>query len=163
MIRIIQQKYAYQSFRQIFGLNKQTIRKILGILGLKQNASGINLERKFIINKIKQISLEMRLEFKLRLIIFSRIILLIYTGKYRGMRHIQGLPTKGQRTHANGKTPKSLKALGKNIPFRFKRKSVAESSIKNPKKLGKPKKKTKLSKKQKGKLKAKQKTLKKKK
>jgi hypothetical protein len=32
---------------------------------------------------------------------------------------LQGLPTRGQRTHANKKTPKRLHQAVKNFPFRF--------------------------------------------
>ena len=47
----------------------------------------------------------------------------IFTGSYRGMRRIQGLPYKG-RTHANSKTPRFLKKQGKNFPFNLNRNST---------------------------------------
>lgn len=162
MVRLLQTKYIYQSLKKVYGLNKQTIKKIIGILCLKQKAL-FNIENKNIRNKLNEMFLTMIIDFKLRLITFSRIILLIYTKTYRGMRHIQGLPSRGQRTHANGKTPKALKTMGKNLPFRLKRKTTLEITNNLPKRNKPTKKKIKLSKKQKGKLKAKQKTQKKKK
>jgi len=156
-------KYAYQTLKKIYGINKNTINKIIGILALKPNTGGIKLTKQSIINKLNVFIPYLRIEFKLRLIIFSRIILLIYNKSYKGMRHIQGLPCRGQRTHANGKTPKNLKITGKNLPFKIKRKIKFEKIQHKNKKFIKQKKKVKISKKQKGKLKAKQKILKKKK
>lgn len=155
-------KYAHQTLKKVYGLNHQTIKKIIGILALKPNAMGSNLIKKNLFNQTNEIFNSLRIEFRLRLIIFSRIVLLIYTRTYRGLRHMQGLPSRGQRTHANAKTPKRLKSLGKNFPFKFKRKIVLERSKKIVKQNIKQKKKVKLSVKQKGKLKAKQKILKKK-
>ena len=160
-IHVPSKKYAYQSLKLVYGINNHTIYKLISILGLKPNSLNINLTKKNLINKLNDILPLMRIDFKLRLITFSRIVLLIYNQTYRGMRHIQGLPTRGQRTHANAKTPKKLKSLGKHLPFKLKRKLPVEVSKQSSKKALKQKKKIKLSKKKKGKLKTKQKVLKK--
>jgi len=52
-----------------------------------------------------------------------------FSGSYRGIRHIQGLPCRGQRTHANGKTTRRLKSTGANLPFNFKRAHAKALSI----------------------------------
>ena len=125
MLRFVRKKYIYQSLRKVFGINKHTVEKVIGILGIKkksyQHIDDINIRK-----KLKEMFLPMIVDFKLRLIIFSRILLLIFTKTYRGMRHIQGLPSRGQRTHANGKTPKSLKKHGKNLPFPLRRRIKLE-------------------------------------
>jgi len=167
ILRIQIKKYAFQTIKNIYGINKITVKKIIGILGLPHMTPGINLNRRSINKHLKNILSTMRLEFRLRIIVFSRIILLIYNKTYRGMRHLQGLPTRGQRTHANGKTPKKLKLTGNNIPFKFKNyapiiKNKIIKSKSTQKANIKQKKKVKLSVKQKGKLKAKQKLLRKK-
>ena len=40
--------------------------------------------------------------------IYLNISRLVDISCYRGMRHVQGLPLRGQRTHTNGKTQKKL-------------------------------------------------------
>lgn len=155
-------KYVYQSMMQVYGINKSTCHKMLGVLAVRKNSPNGSLIKGRVKNKLIPILPLLNIRFKLKLITFSRIVLLIYRKTYRGMRHIQGLPTRGQRTKANGKTPKNLKATGKNLPFKLKKKNISQfNKLNEKKKFQKQKKKIKLSKKQKGKLKAKQKVMKK--
>lgn len=45
------------------------------------------------------------------------MLLKIKNRTYVGLRYLQHLPTRGQRTHANAKTPKKLHAKHQQYPF----------------------------------------------
>lgn len=104
----------------------------------------------FIIKKnrdiLNNVFTTLRIAFRLRLIIFSRMCLHIFTGSYRGIRHIQGLPCRGQRTHANGKTPRRLKSQGHNFPFNFRSAQARVSAIERTREAAKRKKERKSKK-----------------
>ena len=158
-----QKQYAKQFFTQTYGINKITAQKIIGKLGLHPRASSNALGTRRLKDVITDTLGALRIGFRLRLIIFSRLCRIISTGSYRGLRISQGLPTRGQRTHANGKTLKSIKQNGNFFPFRIRLIKHAEPV--NKKKSGKTdkakNKKTssgkKISSKQKAKIKAKNK------
>jgi small subunit ribosomal protein S13 len=46
-------------------------------------------------------------------VIKQRIDELVSIKSYRGLRHRQGLPVRGQRTHTNGRTAKKLRKIRK--------------------------------------------------
>jgi len=160
LIKIPSKKYAKQSLLTLYGINHSTANKIIGIFRLHPRALDTYLRRKRLASLVNDTLTSLRINFRLRLIIFSRICLLIATSTYRGLRMVQGLPTRGQRTHANGKTLKKLKISGKFFPFKLKiRKKIEKiqkKSLKN-KKIIQQKQKQKLTSKQKAKQKAKNK------
>jgi len=164
LIKIPSKKYAKQSLLTLYGINHSTANKIIGIFRLHPRALDTYLRRKRLASLINDTLTSLRINFRLRLIIFSRICLLIATSTYRGLRMLQGLPTRGQRTHANGKTLKKLKISGKFFPFKVKlRKISQEKSFKKKKDNSKTKakgiikNKPKMTSKQKAKQKAKNK------
>jgi len=89
-LHLSHKKYVYQSLKKIYGLNNPTIFKFISILGLKPKSLSVNLTNKFIINRINELFFILKIDFRLKLIIFSRILLLIYNKTYKGIRHIQG-------------------------------------------------------------------------
>jgi len=119
-MKLRQKKFARHMFVSLYGINICTANKIVGLLRLHPQSAGSNLLRKRYSSQYPIILDSLRIEFRLRLIVFSRICLQLFCGTYRGVRRFQGLPCHGQRTHANGKTPRRLKSAGSNFPFNFK-------------------------------------------
>lgn len=154
-------KYAMQSIRSIYGINTTIAKKIVAIFGLHPNSTGKIRKRAEFINETLG---SLRIEFRLKLIVFSRMCILLATNSYKGLRMLQGLPTKGQRTHANGKSLSNLQKAGKFFPFKItKGKDKIRLERWGQKKTTKPSvaktknKKQKLTAKQKAKVKAKNK------
>jgi len=158
---IINHKYATQTINKIYGIGNVTTNKLVGILKLHPAAKNQELSRKKYSTPLQHTLSEMRVEFRLRLIIFTRLIRLLSICCYRGIRIAQFLPTKGQRTHANGKTLNNQRKNGKFFPFSVKSfvKKVSVKQSKNLKTTKNPivRKKPKVSSKQKAKIKAKNK------
>src|ERR1700721_1373118 len=149
-------KYAKQSICALYGINQITATKIIGILRAHPNAKESVLMEKKIKDLIQDTLLPLRIEFRLRLIVFSRLVLILAINSYRGARIMQGLPTKGQRTHANGKSLKNLRQSGKFFPFKVK--LTVKKNINAPKTKKQTKKVIKkVTSKQKAKIKAKNK------
>jgi small subunit ribosomal protein S13 len=115
-----QKKFARQMLTSLYGINTCTANKIIGLLALHPLSLSRELSRRKYSEPLGQILDSLRIGFRLRLIIFSRICLHVFIKSYRGIRLLQGLPTKGQRTHANGKTTRRLKTSGANFPFKIK-------------------------------------------
>lgn len=129
-MKLRQKKFARHMFLSLYGINTCTANKIIGLLRLHPQAGGSNLFRKRYSSLYPLILDSLRIEFRLRLIVFSRICLQLFCGTYRGIRRYQGLPSRGQRTHANGKTPRRLKSVGSNFPFNFKAATAKALAIK---------------------------------
>jgi ribosomal protein S13 len=157
MNRIIlpDKKYAKQTFLALYGINHCTANKLVGMFNLHPRSLHINLNRKKYRSLIKETLASLRIEHRLRLIVFSRMLILLVSGAYRGLRLAQGLPSHGQRTHANGKSLKRLKKADRLFPFSIKMSYFSALKLaKTPKDFQKPKKSNKpvkksLSKKQK--------------
>jgi len=124
-----QKKLARQMLVSLYGVNICTANKIIGLLTLHPLATGAQLVRNKYSEPLGHILDSLRIGFRLRLIVFSRICLQLFEPSYRGIRRLQGLPTKGQRTHANGKTARRLKASGNNFPFNIKRSHAKAQAI----------------------------------
>ena len=62
---------------------------------------------------------EHQVEGDLRRCVSMNIKRLVDLGCYRGLRHLKGLPTRGQRTHTNARTRK-----GKARPIAGKKKAI---------------------------------------
>lgn len=90
----------------IFGIGRQTARKILGEAQIdlgKKSDTLTELE----VAKIREIiDRSMRVEGDLRREVSLNIKRLVDLGCYRGTRHRKGLPVRGQRTHSNARTRK---------------------------------------------------------
>lgn len=63
------------------------------------------------INKIQRVLEKYNVEGNLRRLIRENVDRLKRIGSYRGMRHKNGLPTRGQRTRSNGRTRRSKKRV----------------------------------------------------
>jgi len=118
MIRKIKEKtFSRQSIRTVYGINRITADKIAGILGLHPlNKTSKRLYKSGFLFELLNLML---LETKLRVQIFNRIHVLIKLRSYRGIRHSMNLPSRGGRTHANGKTPLRLHKMNKALPIKL--------------------------------------------
>jgi len=96
-------KFFFSSF---YGINRYTTSYILGQIGINEHKKGSSLLAKHFTQITNLIEKNLIIEEKLRRIQNANIGLLILMSSYRGIRHRQCLPTRGQRTHTNAKTCK---------------------------------------------------------
>ena len=90
----------------IYGIGRETARKILAVTGVSSDLRVRDLNDADV-NKLRQeIERSYRVEGALRTEIAMNIKRLMDIGSYRGIRHRRGLPVRGQRTHTNARTKK---------------------------------------------------------
>jgi small subunit ribosomal protein S13 len=95
----------------IFGLGKKSSQQICDLLGVSKDRrlkqlSGLKLEQLTqLVNENYTISGEMKRST------LKNIQRLIKIASYRGFRHAEGLPVRGQRTHGNSRTRRKLKTF----------------------------------------------------
>ncbi len=90
----------------IFGIGLSSSKKILAKAGVDPDKRVKDLTPEEI-SKIRDIiDKEYKVEGELRKEIAMNIKRLIDIGCYRGMRHVMGLPVRGQRTRTNARTRK---------------------------------------------------------
>jgi small subunit ribosomal protein S13 len=88
----------------IYGIGRSLSKKILSDAGIDSNKKTFELTSEEI-NKIKEIiEKNYKTEGDLRREIMMNIRRLKDIGCYRGIRHIKGLPVRGQRTKTNNRT-----------------------------------------------------------
>ena len=93
----------------IFGIGLSSAKKILEKTGVDPDKRVKDLSHDEV-SKIREvIDHEYKVEGELRKEIAMNIKRLIDIGCYRGLRHIQGLPVRGQRTRTNARTRKGPK------------------------------------------------------
>jgi len=88
----------------IYGIGRSSSRKILTLAGIEKEkrASELTTEE---INRLKDIiEKQYKIEGELKREIIKAIRRLKDIGCWRGMRHIKGLPARGQRTRTNTRT-----------------------------------------------------------
>ncbi len=105
----------------IFGIGLSSSKKILAKAGVDPDKRVKDLTPEEI-SKIREIiDKEYKVEGELRKEIAMNIKRLIDIGCYRGLRHIMGLPVRGQRTRTNARTRKGPK---KTVPGRGKKRGA---------------------------------------
>ncbi len=112
-------KPTFVALTYIYGIGRSSALKIC-------EKAGVDIYRKLKdlgedeINRIRQIiEQEYKVEGELRKEIQMNIRRLIEIGCYRGIRHQQGLPVRGQRTRTNARTRKGPR--GRQIAIRKKK------------------------------------------
>ncbi|RLD96388.1 MAG: 30S ribosomal protein S13 [Aquificota bacterium] len=93
----------------IFGIGHSSARKILEKTGVDPDKRVKDLSPDEVSRIREVIDHDYKVEGELRKEIAMNIKRLIDIGCYRGMRHIQGLPVRGQRTRTNARTRKGPK------------------------------------------------------
>ncbi len=111
----------------IFGIGRSNVKKIIKEADVSSNkrAKDLTLEE---ITRLQKAIDRINTEGELRKQIRENIERLKRIGSYRGMRHIAGLPVRGQRTRVNARTK------------RGKRKTIGALSKKEAQKLETPQK-----------------------
>jgi len=103
-INIPNEKRIEASLPYIYGIGLALSRKILATVGIDPNARTKDLSDAQI-NKLRDyIEKNYKVEGQLRQQIQLNIKRLKEIGAYRGIRHIRGLPVRGQRTKTNSRT-----------------------------------------------------------
>ncbi|UFX98324.1 30S ribosomal protein S13 [Candidatus Gromoviella agglomerans] len=99
------------SLSYIYGIGKKTALKIRQDMNLDPSVRIKDLTNEQIIFMRSIIDNNYKVGGDLRTQVRNDIRRLIDIGCYRGLRHIRGLPCRGQRTHTNAKTRRSLKTI----------------------------------------------------
>ena len=90
----------------IFGIGVPSSRKILAVTGVDPNARVKDLSEADVQKLRREIEDHYHVEGDLRREVSMNIKRLIDIGCYRGLRHKQGLPVRGQKTKTNARTRK---------------------------------------------------------
>lgn len=108
----LKKKYLVHALRDVYGLGKPLSIKICQSLGFQKHFLLKDIQDEDIYN-LDQLIEDFNFSIKsdLQRIIKQRIDNLVSIKAYRGIRQRQGLPVRGQRTHTNARTCKSLRKL----------------------------------------------------
>ncbi len=93
----------------IYGIGDSAARKILGQAGIEESTRVRDLDEKQVSAIRKVIGEGHRVEGDLRSEINLNIKRLMDIGCYRGVRHRNGLPVRGQRTRTNARNRKGIR------------------------------------------------------
>lgn len=88
----------------IYGIGNTTAKDILVKTGVSGDVRVKDLTEEQAGKLREHIEKQMKVEGELRREVLSNIKRLKEIGSYRGMRHIRGLPVRGQRTKTNSRT-----------------------------------------------------------
>nr|AST08670.1 ribosomal protein S13 [Chlorella heliozoae] len=108
-------KKLFIAFTEIYGLGKHNASQICDLLGISvdrrlKQLSSLQLEHLTqLVNQNYNIGSEIKRSN------IKNIQRLIKIASYKGFRHTEGLPVRGQRTHGNSRTRRKLKGNGANI------------------------------------------------
>lgn len=127
-------KKLYCSLSQIYGLGKHNCLQICDQLGISENIRLKQLSV-FQIEQLTQLitqNYDIGLEIKRSAL--QNIQRLVKIASYRGFRHIEGLPVRGQRTHGNSKTSRKLKFHTYSKSTSFQNKKIQGLKVNSKKK-----------------------------
>jgi small subunit ribosomal protein S13 len=96
---------------EIFGIGPKKALQICYKLGISNTFKVSQLTKNQIDQIIKIITQSYFIDSELKRIIQRDVKNCILIGSYRGFRHNDGLPLRGQRTHTNAKTSRRRKIL----------------------------------------------------
>lgn len=97
------------SLTYIYGVGRTRSEEIIEKLGLDPSMRADNLSGEDIVRLNEMLQSEYVVEGDLRRQVQSNIKRLINIHSYRGLRHRNGLPVRGQRTQTNARTRKGKK------------------------------------------------------
>jgi len=108
--KLPENKSVFFALTSIYGINKTSSLFICKILGFSTNLKIQELSKEQINELVKTIELlNIHLASDLKKTKLSISKKLTNIKSYRGLRKIQGLPVRGQRTHTNAKTARKIK------------------------------------------------------
>ena len=94
------------SLRYIFGIGPTNSRKILEVCGVDVNKRAKDLNEDELSRIAAEIDKNYTVEGQLRRQVSQNIARMKEIRCYRGLRHLKGLPARGQRTRTNARTRK---------------------------------------------------------
>lgn len=103
-VTIPNEKRIEASLRYIYGVGLTMSKKILAETKVDPNKRTKDLDEAELNRLREYIEKNMKTEGNLRQQVLVNIKLLKEIGSYRGIRHIRGLPVRGQRTKTNSRT-----------------------------------------------------------
>lgn len=108
-VNIPNEKRVEVGLTYIFGIGLSTSKKILGQTNINPDTRVKDLTEAEL-EKIRNfIGKTVRIEGDLKMEITQNIKRLKEVGAYRGLRHVKGLPVRGQRTKTNARTKRGRK------------------------------------------------------
>lgn len=102
-------EYVYNFLRKTYGLNNNNVLQILSRLGLSKHSRISVLQKSHIVFMDFLLKNFFITDIDLRKVLYNDIKNIKDVYSYKGHRHIQGLPVRGQRTHTNMRTIKRRK------------------------------------------------------
>ena len=96
---------------QIFGIGINKSNQICDKLGLCETSKVNQLTKNQIDQLLKLFHRSYLIDSELLRIIQNDVLRLIHIGCFKGIRHNDGLPVRGQRTHTNAKTARKNRIL----------------------------------------------------
>ncbi|MCB9800200.1 MAG: 30S ribosomal protein S13 [Candidatus Omnitrophica bacterium] len=105
-VDIPREKTSYIALTYIFGIGNTLSKKILADAGVDPLKRAKDLTEKEVSDIAATIQKTTKVEGDLRREVQQNIRRLMDIRAYRGVRHIRGLPARGQRTHTNSRTRK---------------------------------------------------------
>ena len=107
------------SLQKVHGLGGNLAHQICDQLGFSSDLR-LNQLTRYQIERLSQFIIQhYRTGSQVSRLTFLEVQRLVRIGAYRGFRHTQGLPCRGQRTHGNSKTARRLR---KKVSFSKKKK-----------------------------------------
>jgi small subunit ribosomal protein S13 len=94
------------SLTYIYGIGRTRAKQMAQAAGIKESTRVRDLTEEEIAKLREYIDEHFKVEGDLRREVSQNIKRLMEIGSYRGLRHRQGLPVRGQRTHTNARTRK---------------------------------------------------------
>lgn len=104
-INVADHKHAEIALTAIYGVGRQTARRICAEVGIQTTVKIKDLTEDQL-ETIRKVISTMTVEGDLRREVSMNIKRLMDLGCYRGIRHRRGLPLRGQRTRTNARTRK---------------------------------------------------------
>ncbi len=123
-VNIPEQKQIEIALTYIYGIGRSLSRRILGEVGIKPERKASELTSQEVSQLKEIIEKNYKIEGELKRSVMMNIKRLKDIGSWRGVRHIKGLPVRGQRTKTNTRTVRGnvRKTVGSG------RKSAAEAT-----------------------------------
>lgn len=137
--RVKKTRFSEKTLTHMYGINMVSARKINALMGNhpRQLQANLNLVR---VMKI-MVEPSINIDFPLRRVIFRRLCVLFVLRTYRGARILHGLPSRGQRTKTNSKTPERMLTSQRFLPFIIEKLFYLKEDYKRKKRKIKKKKK----------------------
>ena len=108
---INQKKKVFNALSQIFGLGKYQCLQICDELGISREKYLKQLTPSEVEQLTQLITQNYEIGSDIKQSRLQNVTRLIKIGAYRGFRHSDGLPVRGQKTHGNSRTARKVKIL----------------------------------------------------